>query len=656
MRSEYSLISLIILSLVLSPLVVQIGMPIETSQGMITDRHVHQTAQYTSHGPINIESDADFVSQGWSGSGSENDPYVIEGLSIIEEYTTTIRIFDVTSYFVIKDCQLSHTGDGFGLGFGYGVHLGNVIHGIVRNCVFEGGNDAVYLYRSSGVTVQNNTMTYTDGSGVFAYRSDDCTIFNNIIDAPWSFGNGVELESCDNFLITGNEMIQCENGIEISDTTNCVIRNNTITNCQEYGVYVLYEDAIIEDNILQSNLYGIFVGYPNCTINDNTLLYNGIYFWTAWNHNMMGNTINGKPLGYIQRASDLTIDASEYGQLVLSECEWTTVENGWFTEVGLLLEDCIECEVVNCTSFYVTNAGIELYWSADCIISQCTVISSMGNPWATRTGIDIAGCIDCVVEECNIAGTERGVSFYYSERCSIINNSLHHIDYSGIQLFSCNETVVTQNRIWRNDRGIKTEYCWDDQIYENKVGWNEEANAFSDDSDNEWDDGVSVGNEWSDYSGDGSYVIDGNSNDIDRYPSRLIDETAPVISSPPDVSPIDLLVDAYVTCQIQDDFLDEYEIHVDNSQVTGGRCFSNSVSINLQALLGLSSGSHEIKIIVIDAVGNVAEDIVIVGIGGDLPGLSMLIPIIGVVGGVIVVAVIVILVRKKGDDIDSINH
>ncbi|MGQ4871972.1 MAG: hypothetical protein ACP6IT_09065, partial [Candidatus Thorarchaeota archaeon] len=37
---------------------------------------------YVEHGAINIGSDAQFSWQGWPGSGTEADPYVIEGFNI----------------------------------------------------------------------------------------------------------------------------------------------------------------------------------------------------------------------------------------------------------------------------------------------------------------------------------------------------------------------------------------------------------------------------------------------------------------------------------------------------------------------------------------------------------------------------------------------
>ena len=39
---------------------------------------------YIEHDPIDIRSNDDFETQGWPGNGTENDPYIIEGLTIAD--------------------------------------------------------------------------------------------------------------------------------------------------------------------------------------------------------------------------------------------------------------------------------------------------------------------------------------------------------------------------------------------------------------------------------------------------------------------------------------------------------------------------------------------------------------------------------------------
>jgi len=53
----------------------------------------------TDHVPIIIDEEADFVSQGWPGTGTSGDPYLISGLSIVySSGTPSISISDTASY------------------------------------------------------------------------------------------------------------------------------------------------------------------------------------------------------------------------------------------------------------------------------------------------------------------------------------------------------------------------------------------------------------------------------------------------------------------------------------------------------------------------------------------------------------------------------
>jgi hypothetical protein len=57
-------------------------------------------------------------------------------------------------------------------------------------------------------------------------------------------------------------------------------------------------------------------------------------------------------------------------------------------------------------------------------------------------------------------------------------------------------------------------------IFGNAIGWNAFRNAEDAGTDNSWDDGVSLGNWWSDFNSTESdvYEIEGRANSQDNYP------------------------------------------------------------------------------------------------------------------------------------------
>ncbi len=70
-------------------------------------------SDYVTHAPIQIFSDDDFETQGWPGSGTIEDPYVIEGLIIDgwQEPYHCIYLRHFVSSVIVRNCYLdSGTG------------------------------------------------------------------------------------------------------------------------------------------------------------------------------------------------------------------------------------------------------------------------------------------------------------------------------------------------------------------------------------------------------------------------------------------------------------------------------------------------------------------------------------------------------------------
>ncbi|TFH05491.1 MAG: hypothetical protein E4H14_12615, partial [Candidatus Thorarchaeota archaeon] len=62
-----------------------------------------------------------------------------------------------------------------------------------------------------------------------------------------------------------------------------------------------------------------------------------------WLHDVSGNTVNSKPLGYFKSLTSAIIDGTQYGQVILANCSDVTVKNGVFTNVGIQLGFCTNC-------------------------------------------------------------------------------------------------------------------------------------------------------------------------------------------------------------------------------------------------------------------------------------------------------------------------
>ncbi|TFG26449.1 hypothetical protein EU528_14395, partial [Candidatus Thorarchaeota archaeon] len=142
----------------------------------ICDNPVQKTkfihSEYIVHNPIDIESNEDLVNQGWLGNGTEEDPYVIEGLYITNQ-GPCIEISDTTAHIIIKQCNFS---TGVDIDDEMAINLENANNVIIENNLFFSYH-AIYLRYTTGCVIRNNTMCRR--GGLYIQSSNDSIIQKN---------------------------------------------------------------------------------------------------------------------------------------------------------------------------------------------------------------------------------------------------------------------------------------------------------------------------------------------------------------------------------------------------------------------------------------------------------------------------------------------
>ncbi len=78
-----------------------------SSAPLVVASSVHMSG-LLPHGPISIDNEADFTSQGWPGSGTPGNPFRIENLNITCSQVC-ISVHNVATCFVISGCFLQLT-------------------------------------------------------------------------------------------------------------------------------------------------------------------------------------------------------------------------------------------------------------------------------------------------------------------------------------------------------------------------------------------------------------------------------------------------------------------------------------------------------------------------------------------------------------------
>ncbi|MHA1246611.1 MAG: hypothetical protein ACTSPE_04735 [Candidatus Thorarchaeota archaeon] len=113
----------------IGPAMVGTGTKHESSgAGAETHAILAAPSAYTQVQPIKITSDADFAADGWSGSGTAGDPYVLANI-FVANWTTCITIANTTAHFVLHDVVIT----GEQTNNAIGMKLENVTNGLIAN-------------------------------------------------------------------------------------------------------------------------------------------------------------------------------------------------------------------------------------------------------------------------------------------------------------------------------------------------------------------------------------------------------------------------------------------------------------------------------------------------------------------------------------------
>ncbi len=392
-------------------------------------------AAYTQHSPIVITSNSDFATQGWPGSGTEADPYVIEGLNITST-DTCISISGTTVYFVIRGCLLRSSS-------AHGVNLYNVRNG----------------------RIENNTISNVPWHGVRIYDSQNNTVLNNTISG-------------------------CSYGVYIGHSTGNILVNNTISDNLDSGVNLYFSS----DNTLLNNRFhnnGIVFSVLDSTVEywrqtiapNNTVNGKAVgYFW-----NLTGGVIDGCQYGQVILANctGVTVRDGVFSNgsigIQLGHSDSNTLLNNTISNSsrdGVYLYYSSNNVLTNNTIHDNLGRGVELYYSPNSTLVNNTVSNN------EELDVYIYYSSNTTLLYNTISHSERGVHLHYSSDNVVANNTISNNSDSGAYLYQSSGNIIANNTISDNlQRGAYIYYSSDNTLVNNTI------------TDNS-NDGVLLSNSW----------------------------------------------------------------------------------------------------------------------------------------------------------------
>lgn len=552
--------------------VLQVQMRIRSS--LEGDSHLVEFSKprVSSEDTIVISSKSDFETWSSSGNGTEEDPYLIEGMYL--SGVSPALVFENTSYhFILRNS--SFTGDGF--------H-----DNLLLDYYFS-------IYPQSAIVILNNISngrivncsTSNDSAGIFIENSDDCRVINS----------SVALSGC---------------GILLENSTSCVVRNCAVSD-SFYGIGLRESSSsqIMENTLSNSTESAIYLSQTTtCSIIKNIMTSGGIEFARSdeqpqlyFEHEIRMNELGGHPILYLRQNHSSMLNCHDYSQVIIVDSEGITLTDGDFKNVSnaVLLAFSPRCRVID-SAFSFSDCGIWIHESDNCSIKNtsamfCNVavkVTASGYFTASKNQFSFCnqGCSFFNASDCIISTNEidlvkgyfraSGIWAYHSPRLSILNNSMHldmnrmntqvnphEIEINpniaggtsnpidafvpeltpvphymsgvaihsmdqvfiqdnnitgfsyGVHMAGCSSCVMVQNQFQKIVHSCVTllPSCTGNVIYGNSFA--AESAPFAEDygSGNIWYNTTTGGNYWSNYGGWGPYLISGNASSIDWYPN-----------------------------------------------------------------------------------------------------------------------------------------
>ncbi len=448
-----------------------------------------------------IEIDDDNPTKNWSfteasyewcnGSGTINDPYIIENVTINATGAINgILIENSNAYFMIRNCVVYNASS-------RGILLERVDNGIIYNNTSSQNFYGIFIRRANFINISNNYVinNYHNGIEIGSFCSSSTVSGNIVIN---NYQNGIVLRQANVLCNITNNTVSGHiySGIHIQGGSNY---NNVLFNTVKHNpgdgisIYHSNHNNVSANKVYNNKQFGIVLREENSNniITQNTMIGCGIGFsrglTTTFTSNIIDSTnlVNGKKVLYfineVSLMSDYFINP---GQVILFNCINSTISNlNVSNGGGISLYYCDNNEVTgNIVDF--NYRGISLDRSDDNTVSGNSadynkygiyLFSSKKNLVSSNTannnehGIYVGSGENNTISQNTANYNEYGISIYERFLNSILGNYVNYNNY-GIYLFMSYNNKISGNSLIGNNVCISESYCEGNVFTNNDCG------------------------------------------------------------------------------------------------------------------------------------------------------------------------------------------
>ena len=268
---------------------------------------------------------------------------------------------------------------------------------------------------------------------------------NNIVSGNDCSNNerfGIYLDGSSNNRISGNNCTSNSQGISLDDSNNnSISQNNCSSNIRYEGISLEYSN--------------------NNSIIGNTFVNDGLHLYHSTQNEVRDNTVNNKPLVYLENESDQEVEGA--GQVILVNCDNITVghSNISNTSVGIHLVRTTNCKILknNISSNYMH--GICLDDSSNNTIRDNNLSSNNRHGIYLHRSSDNNTIRENLIESNNADGIHLAISGHNE----LINNTVNRNHGYGIYLWHWDSTSMLRgNRMSGNRYNFAIIDSFDDDV------------------------------------------------------------------------------------------------------------------------------------------------------------------------------------------------
>jgi parallel beta-helix repeat protein len=402
-------------------------------------------------------------------------------VTIVQVANPNDHIFEVTANYVdISGFNITKaTGSGKA-----GIYLARTTHCHISDNIIRHNYYAVYLHSSNDNTITDNMVTiivvppsgtafYGNPYGIYLYSSTNNVVTNNIISGG---------SHC---LIDGNK-----SGIDLYVSHNNILSNNTVSGIIPSDLSAPSDEAGIclrssnNNTLANSSVSSSILGISIDSSSSNILQYNEM-FNNVCNFSLEGssnndfnnsvdtsNTVDGKPVYYIQDATNQVYDNSaNAGTVYCINCDNVTVKDLTLTKnaYGVFFYNTHNSRIENVTT---SNNQYGIYLE----LSNNNVLNSNICQSNNFSGIYLRSCGGNTLNYNTANSNRQGICLNTSDDNilteNIANGNGNLNEKGGIYLRYANRNVLNNNNVSSNTRGIYLYFSNNNTLTDNSISDN----------------------------------------------------------------------------------------------------------------------------------------------------------------------------------------